>query len=297
MDRGFASDIADALHGIMASAIIGTVLLHTGVPTPTGRVWHFTDIHVDPIYVVNSSIHNYCNEAKTNDTSIQAGPFGNASGNCATPYKLYRSALEFMTVDNDPVDFILFTGDYTQAGLHSENLTDGVRETILRTHIELKAKLPRTTKVYGSVGNHDSWPGDSFPHPCDATCQPSYDALAELWDLDDSGRATVRDFGGFAQQAAPNLTIISPNTMYWTRVNTHVAAGSKDGAYAFGFQQMEWLATELERAAARGDAVWLLGHVPGDEWLEEHAGRYQQLIDLRQQVRAARELRWELRER
>ena len=83
---------------------------------PTGRVWHFTDIHVDPLYVMNSSIHDNCNGAVTNDTS--AGLFGNATGNCATPWKLYRSALDFMTVENPPVDFVLFTGDYTQAGLH-----------------------------------------------------------------------------------------------------------------------------------------------------------------------------------
>jgi 3',5'-cyclic AMP phosphodiesterase CpdA len=252
-------------------------ILSALVATPSGRVWHVTDIHVDPIYVVNSSIHNYCNEAKTNDTSVQAGPFGNATGNCATPYTLYRSALNFMTVENPPVDFILFTGDYTQAGLHSENLTDGVRDTILRTHIELKAKLPRSTTGYGSVGNHDSWPGDQFPYPCGATCQPSYDVLAQLWDLDDAGRASVRDFGGFAQRATPGLTIISPNTMYWSSVNTHVAAGRGDGAYAFGFTQMEWLSTELDKAAARKDAVWLLGHVPGDAWLEEHTTRYQQV--------------------
>ena len=244
---------------------------------PTGRVWHFTDIHVDPLYVINSSIHDNCNGAVTNDTS--AGLFGNATGNCATPWKLYRSALDFMTVENPPVDFILFTGDYTQAGLHSENLTDGVRDTILRTHIELKAKLPLTTKVYGSVGNHDSWPGDNFPYPCGPTCQPSYDVLAQLWDLDDAGRATVADFGGFSQQAAPGLTIISPNTMYWTNLNVHVKAGSKDGAYGFGFKQMDWLGSELDKAAARKDAVWLLGHVPGDMWLEEHTTKYQQLIE------------------
>ena len=98
-------------------------LLATVLATPpTGRVWHFTDIHVDPLYVMNSSIHDNCNGAVINDTK---GLFGNADRHRATPLEICTgSALDFMDVDNSPVDFILFTGDYTQAGLHSENLTD-----------------------------------------------------------------------------------------------------------------------------------------------------------------------------
>ena len=266
------------------------MLLHTAVlvtctwcqrhATPaTGRAWHFTDIHVDPIYVVGSDVFAYCNGAVTSNKALQAGTFGNSTGNCATPYALYHSALDFMVHDNEPVDFVLFTGDFTQAGLKSESKADGVMETINRTHAELKAALPAGTKVYGSVGNHDSWPGDQFPHPCADTCQPSYQVMAEAWDLDAPARATVLDGGYYAQRAAPGLMIVAPNTMYWTEVNAHVKKGPADGAYAFGFKQMDWFADTLAAAAKNRDAVWVLGHVPGDEWLPAHARRYQQLIE------------------
>ena len=46
----------------------------------TRRAWHFTDVHFDPIYVVNSSVFSYCNGAVTNDSNKQAGKFGNSTG-------------------------------------------------------------------------------------------------------------------------------------------------------------------------------------------------------------------------
>ena len=65
---------------------------------------------------------------------------------------------------------------------------------------------------------------------------------------------------------------------YWTTVNAHVGSAS-DPAHQFGFTQMDWFAAELDKAAANGDAVWVLGHVPGDAWLPEHSLRYQQLVE------------------
>jgi hypothetical protein len=188
-----------------------------------------------------------------------------------------------MVHDNDPVDFVLFTGDFTQAGLTSENLTNGVQETINRTHAELKAALPSGTKVYGSVGNHDSWPGDVFPYPCHETCKGSYQVMADAWDLDQAARETVLDGGYYSQRAAPGLMIIAPNTMYWTTINPHIK-DSSDPAYTFGFKQMDWFGQQLDIAATKGDAVWVLGHVPGDAWVPELSAAYQQHITKHAQI-------------
>ena len=38
-----------------------SVLVGVLAAAPTGRVWHFTDIHVDPIYSVGSNVFAYCN--------------------------------------------------------------------------------------------------------------------------------------------------------------------------------------------------------------------------------------------
>ena len=61
-----------------------------------GRVWHLTDIHVDPVYQVNASTKAYCNGAVVADPALQAPVFGAPVGDCATPQRLYDSALGFM---------------------------------------------------------------------------------------------------------------------------------------------------------------------------------------------------------
>jgi hypothetical protein len=86
----------------------------------SGYAWHFTDVHLDPLYAVNSSIFHYCNGNITDNASQACGIFGNSQGNCATPRTLYDSAVEFMDTYRSDADVVLFTGDFTQAGLSSE---------------------------------------------------------------------------------------------------------------------------------------------------------------------------------
>ena len=129
-----------------------------------GRVWHLTDIHVDPVYQVNASTKAYCNGAVVADPALQAPVFGAPVGDCATPQRLYDSALGFMA-SQPKSDMVLFTGDFTQAGLRSEGPgDDSVLDTIEATHRALRAALPGVA-VYGAVGNHDSYPGDVLGDP------------------------------------------------------------------------------------------------------------------------------------
>ena len=97
------------------------------------RVWHLTDVHVDPWYVVGADASScYCeitmpggppelpvcyqaraadgqcmwgdpcnctlshHDSTPNTANGSAGVFGNSEGNCATPKSLYESALAFM---------------------------------------------------------------------------------------------------------------------------------------------------------------------------------------------------------
>jgi hypothetical protein len=41
--------------------------------------------------------------------------------------------------------------------------------------MRLSAAVP-TTKIFGTVGNHDTYPGDRFPYPDD-----NYLLLADIW--------------------------------------------------------------------------------------------------------------------
>ena len=107
----------------MSSALLLTVIFTTAsIGAPTGKFWHFTDVHVDPWYVVGSDTTKcYCETYEScprmgigcNITG-NAGTFGNSPGNCATPKSLYTSAISFMQKQESSPDFILFTGDFCE---------------------------------------------------------------------------------------------------------------------------------------------------------------------------------------
>ena len=88
-----------------------------------------------------------------------------------------------------------------------------------------------------------------------------YEGAAELWgdDIGADAAADLRIRGYFASvRPVPglNLTVVALNINYWALQNPQAAA-APDGA-----QMMEWFAAQLEAAAARGDAVHILGHQP-----------------------------------
>ena len=187
-----------------------------------GRVWHLTDIHVDPVYQVNASTKAYCNGPVVADPALQAPVFGAPVGDCATPQRLYDSALGFMA-SQPKSDMVLFTGDFTQAGLRSEGPgDDSVLDTIEATHRALRAALPGVA-VYGAVGNHDSYPGDVFDYPYPA----GYAHFATLWDVDGDAKNTTLQGGYFAQRHGDSdLVVISLNTNYLATLNPLVKDNS-----------------------------------------------------------------------
>ena len=224
----------------LPTAILPTVAL-------SSKIWHFTDIHVDPIYVVGSDIYAYCNGNVT-DGDDKAGLWGEPAGNCATPLHLYNSAVNFMNktqTNDDSFDFVFFTGDYTQAGLPTQG---DVINTISHTWGVLKEALP-SVPLYGCIGNHDSYPGNQFPYPFDL-----YFTIAEVWDtfLTPEAKATVAD-GGYYSISPPerdDIKIIAMNSMYLVNLNSHVT-DTTDPAHAFGFTMMDWFETEVAAAAAK----------------------------------------------
>jgi 3',5'-cyclic AMP phosphodiesterase CpdA len=92
-----------------------------------------------------------------------------------------------------------------------------------------------------------------------------YDNLTALWaaDLDHNveALATVKRGGYFSAQPVHGLTVLSLNINYWAIMNSQVHTNTTL-AYAEGQAQFVWLATALAAAAARKDAVHILGHHP-----------------------------------
>jgi hypothetical protein len=172
---------------------------------------------------------------------------------------------------------VYFTGDFVEAGAADACLPNGTVDTtrgqvlgiIGYSWAKLRELMPAGTRVLGSLGNHDSVPGDVFGGTAGQAWM--YRNLSALWapDLADDAAAlaTVLQGGWFAARPAAGLTVVSLNINYWCTY------ANGDGAAALAESQFSWLEEVLAAATARGDAVHMLGHEPpGDaaprEWAQ-----------------------------
>jgi hypothetical protein len=271
----------------IAAAATTLVLAAVQASVEPYLVWHLTDVHVDPWYEVGAdATHCYCETAAAcprmkgcvNASSVNASApaLGSSEGNCATPIALFESAAAFMG-RTAPRAGVYFTGDFAEAGASyacqgsAAAAQAQVLDIIAYDWATLKAQLP-TSRLYGSLGNHDSVPGDIFHAGGPGGGQAwLYDNLTSLW-ADDVAReapalATLKQGGYFATRAAPGLTVISLNVNYWCTFAPADAAPS-------GEAQFTWFAQALAEAEVRGDAVHILGHEPPGDDGSPHGGTW-----------------------
>jgi len=184
----------------------------------------------------------------------------------ATPLDLYDSGVKFMG-KHQPNAQVYFTGDFAEAGAsspcHGSAAATAQQQILDVIHYDwktLKAAMPSGTKVFGSLGNHDSVPGDVYYGANDdGKGQQSweYNNLTELW-ADDVGSAsdpsiaqTIRRGGYYASRtAATGLTVVSLNINYWVVQNPEAAKPGSSAA-AEGARMMSWLGTVLAAAEAK----------------------------------------------
>jgi sphingomyelin phosphodiesterase len=267
-------------------------------PLPPLRVWHLTDVHVDPYYVPGAKTQSNCYcETKlscprmgakcgmanaTDPTDFSAGIFGNSEGNCASPKSLFESALEFMAAEaekpelgGDASKLVYLTGDYAEAGVTAACET-GLRDQIPEARQQLLdimaydrsaiRKLLPDAKVMSSLGNHDCIPGDVATGTLGE--QWKYANLTALWaaDLGSDGPrgalATVKKGGYFSTSPRPGLRILSLNTNYFGVTNAKLLKDPGSAARQLQEAQLSWFEAELEAAESAGEAVHVLGHIP-----------------------------------
>ena len=254
-------------------------------------VVHITDVHIDPYYVVGAPLACYCEThdacarmpascAVNASSSDGAGPFGEPEADCATPPALWEGAMASLAAAqaSSPAAFVLFTGDFGEAGLSASCGPESPAQAQITSNIGRAMQAVRAAHgvpVYGVLGNHDTAPGDVF------------DGSAAMAWLYSSLVSSFGEAGGFAHDAQaladlaccgwystlspqPGLRVVGLNTNYWTVINPLLSNASSP-ASLLGAQQLEWLNSTLRAAASAGEAVFVLGHVPPTAWV---AGRY-----------------------
>ncbi|KAF7542515.1 hypothetical protein G7Z17_g11503 [Cylindrodendrum hubeiense] len=266
----------------------------TARPAPSGKdpikVVHYSDIHIDPLYVEGSNTEctkpiccrPYTEGDAPGNTSSPAGP--NGDHNCDVPVSLEESMYAAIQEIVPDVAFTIFTGDIVDHAVWNTSQSYNT-EQITNAYEMMSQNL---SIVYGTAGNHEAHPSNAFqPNSVGHASQWVYDLLSGLWSswIDTEAVADSKKLGAYSTlYPNGNLRVISLNTNmnyrgnYWLYQKTMIQDPS---------DQITWLVQELDAAEQAGERVYLVGHMPpGDEncfhdqsnYLDQVVSRYSATI-------------------
>ncbi|KAM3502989.1 hypothetical protein MY11210_008879 [Beauveria gryllotalpidicola] len=238
-------------------------------PAPSNKkplkVVHYSDIHVDPLYVAGSSTEckkpiccqPFAKQDEPGNAKSPAGPYGDH--NCGVPESLERSMYNAINKMFPDQIFTIFTGDIVDHMISNTSKPSNLKEID-----DAYNKMNDSFKlVYGTIGNHEVHPVNIFePKSIGNATQWVYDAVAKKWAswIGDTAKQEVVDIGAYSTKYPNgNLRIISLNTNMYYRFN--FAVYQKDMLQDPN-GQLEWLVKELDKAEKKGENVYIIGHMP-----------------------------------
>jgi sphingomyelin phosphodiesterase acid-like 3 len=240
-----------------------------------GWVVSISDIHFNPFYdpkLVASLIQS--DYRKWQGIFTRSGVAGYGSHSADTNYNLLNSALENIYLRAPRPDFIIISGDFLAhdfqetyaklAGSSDPKAVDSfIDKTIAFVTWVMARRFPKTP-VYPALGNNDSYCGDYQVEPAGRFLRATAQTWKGLLNSKSNARVFLRTFpvSGSYSAIAPhnrNHRIIVLNTTFFSSnyKNTCGDPGAEPGN-----EEMKWLATELENAAAAKERVWLVYHIP-----------------------------------
>ncbi|KAJ6086657.1 hypothetical protein N7467_005571 [Penicillium canescens] len=227
------------------------------------RIAHFSDIHVDQLYITGANANcskpmccrNYTLADEPNNNHAPAGPFGDH--NCGAPPSLEESM--YAAIQEISPDFSIFTGDIVDHGIWNTSVDHNTME--IRRSYRAMANAGMQF-VYSTLGNHEMSPANAFPPlKLGKGAEWLFKLASKVWsrfvempseDIKGFGRYSVRHPGS-------NLRIIAINTNLYYRFNFWMYQvmdeHDPDG-------QLQWLVDELDWAERHGERVYIIGHMP-----------------------------------
>lgn len=244
-------------------------------PAGTGLVVSISDIHFDPFYDP-ALIHSLIQSDYTQWQSIfsHSKVQGYGSKGADTNYILFNSALENIYERVPHPDFIIISGDFLDHNFQDNYATASankdpraanafITKTIAFVTWMIQKRFPQTP-VYPALGNNDSYCGDYYLEPGG----PFLKATAGAWKTLLKNPANVISFMR-TFPALGSYSIITPNNKHqrvivlnttFFSINYENKCG--DPKAQPGKDEMKWLETELQKAAAGKEKVWLVYHIP-----------------------------------
>ncbi|XP_037518477.2 sphingomyelin phosphodiesterase [Rhipicephalus sanguineus] len=254
------------------------------VGSPTLRVLHISDTHVDPSYSEGSEAN--CNEplcchaadvpAAKQQRRI-AGHWG-AFHTCDIPPRTFEHMLKTVR-DTQKIDYVIWTGDMVAHDIwNTSRLCNlGIMEYTVKA---IEKYLPGVP-VYPALGNHEGQPVDSFPIPAvkgNRSVDWLYTALASQWSqwLPPSATLTMKRGAFYAVTPFPGLKIISLNMNYCNTLNWWLLLDPRDPA-----EQLAFLVNELQESEMKGQKVHIIGHIPPgqEDCLTVWSDNYNRIIE------------------
>ncbi len=213
-------------------------------------------------------------------TPTQAADFAAMQARCGSKngldsdYALLSSALHAASAQAAGVGFVTVSGDlvvhqfecrWKQATGHSKGYEDFHEKTAEFVIRQVEAVFPGVP-VYLALGNNDSSCGDYRMDLHDRYFQATSGAvLAGLVGASKAERVQAeRDYlaGGYFSVALPGLAktrLLVVDDIYLSR-KYQTCAGKQDRSE--GEAVLQWLGGQLDEARRRGEAVWVLAHIP-----------------------------------
>ena len=246
----------------------------TGRPD-VGVILSLTDFHFDPFYdpelfpeLVQSPPSEWTRIFSGSKVSGY-GEYGKDSN-----YNLFVSALEHAALAAPKADFVLLAGDWLAHGFSDSYYRyagnrdpQGLHEFMDKTMTFLSQRIREQfpdIPIYPALGNEDSYCGDY-------QLQPGGEFLrrtAETWKgllhsgSDEEGFMQTFPTGGYYTASALSTfkhRVVILNTVFFSTDYRNQCGDTKADP---GSDQLRWLATQLQDAAAKEDRVWLLYHIP-----------------------------------
>ncbi|KAI2608545.1 sphingomyelin phosphodiesterase [Hypoxylon fragiforme] len=276
-------------------------------------VVHFSDIHVDPLYVVGATANcskpiccrEYTTPSPPAETPIVSPARFYGEHTCDTPVSLEESM--YAAINSlVPSSFAIFTGDIVDHAVWAT--------TTAQNKFDIEDAYARMARaglhVYGTAGNHEASPANSFPPTApeggkkgdggdvsdENSAQWLYDVLSSTWTqwIGAAAAATTREFGAYSvRHEFPTSNDTSKTgTLRIISLSTNLYYAHNYWLYEEPMQtdpsgQLAWLVEELDAAERAGERVYIIGHMAlgsrdafhdGSNYFDQIVVRYEGVI-------------------